>query len=193
MDSSIKVFLLQFLLIFHLPHANHIPLNDKINTREDVYGGNKSEQCNLNGILSGLQILRKIDSHPPHNCHRTRGGYKHHKSPHRISRLKLLTKEAQHYFCPKIDSPSLPFWLSSMLFFLKTTHEGEAYCFSHWIFCILGIKDITLIKYAPENQYQSQILVKKLNHSYYFGDKNKVFQTPHSINTLKSSVHSSVG
>jgi len=25
----------------------------------------------------------------------------------------------------------------------------------------LGIKDITLIKYAPENQYQSQILVKK--------------------------------
>jgi len=52
-DSFIKVFLLQFLFISHLPHANYIPLHNKINTREDVYGGNKSEQCNLNGILSG--------------------------------------------------------------------------------------------------------------------------------------------
>jgi len=95
------------------------------------------EENNHNNVIwtefCQYQIFRKIDSYPPHNCHRTRGGYKlqNHSTAYQV---RLLLKEnrsyweAQHYFCSNIDSPHLV-WLSSMLFFLMTPHEGEAYCF----------------------------------------------------------------
>jgi hypothetical protein len=159
----------------HFSHANYIPLHNKINIREDVHWGNQSEQGNLNGIMSRLYIFWKMYSYPPHNCHHNRGDLWASNSLHRISNLKILiTKnkrywEVQHYFCSKIHFPP-PLLIKQHVVFSNDSSWGRSLLFqSQWIFCILGINDITLIKYAPKNQNR-QILVKKINHSYYFGD-----------------------